>query len=225
MSIPPPHEKAVTANARTLAGGEALLSKAAEFLGGADKLKSVHDISATEDAEMHTPQGDMTMKVKSEGIPPDVFREEQQRGPLTITLFVDQTSGWVNTPKGTQALPGQAQDQIRSQVSRQFSSLLKQIAGGKDAVLTGDGKVQIKTATGEPVMLAIDPTTGSIASMSYTDDEGPVVESFSDWRDVGGIKLPFKSNVVKNGKSDPKRHASEMKINTNLTAEELGKRP
>jgi hypothetical protein len=225
VSIPPPHEKALAANAQTLAGGQALLAKAVNFLGGEEKLKTLHDVTAIETAELHTEGGMLTMKVKSEGIPPQIFREEQQRGPATITLFVDQTSGWVNTPNGTQTLPEEAQRQIRSQVSRQFGSLVKTIADGKNAVLAGDGKVQLKTAAGESITLTIDPTSGSIASVSYTDEEGPVVETFSDWRDVSGIKFPYKSDVMKNGKPAQSATASQMKINTNLTAEELGKRP
>ncbi|MGA8594854.1 MAG: pitrilysin family protein [Bryobacteraceae bacterium] len=225
VSIPAPHEATVTANAQTLAGGRELISKAVEFLGGAEKLKSIHDVTAVEDAQMHTPQGEMAMKVKSEGILPGTFREEQQRGPVTITLFVDGNSGWVNTPRGTQELPADAQQQIRSQVSRQLTSLLPQLANESNAVLTGDGKVQIKTADGNPVTFAIDPASGLIKSLSYAEEGGAVVENFSDWRDVGGIKLPFKSEVIKDGKPVQTAVASEIKINTNLNAEELGKRP
>jgi zinc protease len=225
VSIPPPHETAVTANAQTMAQGRQLISKAVEYLGGAEKLKSIRDVTALEDARMHTPQGDMAMKVKSEGILPGTFREEQQRGPVTITLFVDGNTGWVNTPKGTQDLPAEAQKQIRSQVSRQLTSLLPELVDEKNAVLAGDGKVQIKTADGGPVTFTIDPASGSIKNLSYTDEGSAVVESFSDWRDVGGIKLPFKSEVVKDGKLVETAIASEMKINTNLTTGELGKRP
>lgn len=231
VSIPPPHEAAVATNAQSLAGGRELISKAIEFLGGAEKLKSIRDVTAVEDAQMHTPQGDMAMKVKSEGILPDTFREEQQRGPVTITLFVDGNSGWVNTPQGTRELPAEAQKEIRGQVSRQLTSLLPQLANEKEAVLAGDGKVQIKTANGDPVTFSINPSSGLIESMSYMEEPEPmkegglVVENFSDWRDVGGIKLPFKSEVLKNGSPVQTAVASEIKINTNLTAEELGKRP
>jgi hypothetical protein len=92
-------------------------------------------------------------------------------------------------------------------------------------VLAGQGKVQIKTTLGQPVTLAIDPSTGSIASMSYTDEDGATTEKFSDWRDVSGIKLPFQSDVYKDGKAVQSATVQEMKLNTNLTAEELSKQP
>jgi zinc protease len=225
VSIPPPHEQTAAANPQTRAAGEALLAKAANFLGGSEKLTSLRDVTAVEEATMHTPQGDMKMTVKSQGILPNVFREQQNRGNIPITLFVGPDTGWVHTPKGTQQLPSQAQQQIRSQVSRQFVALLKQIAEGKDAVLAGQGKVQIKTTLGQPVTLAIDPSTGSIASMSYTDEDGATTEKFSDWRDVSGIKLPFQSDVYKDGKAVQSATVQEMKLNTNLTAEELSKQP
>jgi zinc protease len=225
VSIPPPHEQTAAANPQTRAAGQAVLAKAANFLGGADKLASLHDVTAVEDATMHTPRGDIKMSVKSQGILPDVFREQQNRGGVAITLFVGPNTGWVHTPKGTQELPAQAQQQIRGQVSRQLVALLKEIASGKNAVLAGDGKVQIKTATGQPVTIAVDPSTGSIDSMSYTDEDGSTTEKFSDWRDVSGIKLPFQSDVFKDGKAVQSATVQEMKINTNLTAEELSKQP
>jgi zinc protease len=226
VSIPPPHETAAAANTQTLAEGRTLLTKALNFLGGPEKLATVRDITEVEEARMQSPQGEMSLNVKSEAILPGIFREDQQRGPVTITVYVDPKTGWVHTPKGTMDLPAAAQENMRSQSSRQLAALLPQLVKHQnDAVATADGKVQVKIDGGEMLTLKIDGTTGAIQSMSYNDEGGPVIENFSDWRKVDGVSFPFKSEVLKDGKPVQSASVSDIKINTNLKPEELSKRP
>jgi hypothetical protein len=85
--------------------------------------------------------------------------------------------------------------------------------------------VQVKTGTGSLVTLKINPSTGAIENISYMEEGGPVTETFSDWRDVSGVKLPFKSETTRDGKPLQSAVASEVKINTGLKPEELSKRP
>jgi hypothetical protein len=225
VSIPQAHETQAAATPQTLEGGQALLNKAIAFLGGEKNLTAIHDVTATKSAEMHTPQGVMAMAVKSRGIPPDVFREEQQRGPVAITLFIDPSTGWVKTPKGVQELPGEAQKQIRGEVSRQFVSLAKTLAKDPKAVLVSNDKVQVDTAAGQPVTLTVDPKSGAISTIAYTEEDGATVVTLSDWREISGVKFPFQAETQKDGKVVQKATTSDLKINTNLTAEELSKKP
>ncbi len=226
VSIPPPHETEVTATGQTLAQGRDLMNKAISFLGGAAKLKAVRDITELEEAKMQSPQGEMALSVKSQAILPGIFREDQQRGPVTITLYVDQKTGWVHTPKGTMDLPPTAQENIRGQSSRQLAALFPQLVKHeKDAVATQDGAVQVKLDGGDLLTLKIDGTTGALQSLSYTDEGGPVIENFSDWRKVDGVSFPFKSETLKDGKPVQSAAVSDIKVNTNLKPEELSKRP
>ena len=145
---------------------------------------------------------------------------------MTFTFYVDQTSGWLHTPKGTQDMPAQLQKQIRDQASRSLTNLLVGLPKQESApVATGDGKVQVKTEGGNLVTFKINASTGEIENISYAEEEGSVMETFSDWRDVSGVKLPFKTQMVKDGKPLQSAVASEVKINTGLKPEELSKRP
>jgi zinc protease len=145
---------------------------------------------------------------------------------MKMTLFIDPNSGWVNTPKGTQDLPGPAQQQIRSQLTHQLPVLLPQLAKTPGQVAySGPGKLQVSTSSGEAMTLAVDEATGALQSLTYSEEGGTATENFSDWRDVGGLKLPFKTETVKGGKTSQTVTTSDLKINTNLKAEELGKRP
>jgi hypothetical protein len=48
---------------------------------------------------------------------------------------------------------------------------------------------------------------------------------FSDWRDVGGIKLPFRAIQQENGMKMLEMSVSEYKMNSGLAEAELSKRP
>jgi zinc protease len=226
VSIPPPHEKAVAVSTESKEQGRQLLAKAIAFAGGAAKLGSIHDLTRVEDAQMMTPQGPVPIKVNAREILPGTIREEQRQGAVSFTLYVDPKSGWVNTPKGTQEMPAQMQSAIRDKIGRSLPSLLMQLPKQENtAVGAGGGKVQIKTESGELVTFDINPSTGAIDSISYQEEGGHVTEAFSDWRDAGGVKLPFKSEMTRDGQPSQKAVVSELKINTGLTPGELSKRP
>jgi zinc protease len=226
VSVPPPHQEAAKADATSLAKGHELLGKAIAFLGGAAKLNALHDITRVENAQMQTPQGPMDLKVTSRGVLPNTFREDQQRGPVTITIFVDANSGWVSTPKGVQDLPSAAQQQIRSQLNKKLAVLMSVLAKQQDsAVDTGQGQIQVKGTDSQLITLKISESTGAIDSLSYAEEDGAVTENFSDWRDVNGVKFPFKTELVKSGKPSQSAVVTDLKINTNLKPAELSKRP
>lgn len=226
VSIPPPHEETAQADAQSVAQGKQLLDKAFAFMGGEQKLAALQDITETANAKMETPQGELSLQITSNGILPGTFREEQQRGPAKITIYVSPSEAWINTPQGVKDLPGPAAQQIREQVARQLPVLMSHLAKSTaQAVASGAGAIQVKSETGQLVTLNIDQASGAILSLSATDADGKVTENFSDWRDTGGIKAPFKTEVLHDGKTSETSSASDIKINNNLKAEDLNKRP
>jgi hypothetical protein len=50
-------------------------------------------------------------------------------------------------------------------------------------------------------------------------------ETFSDWRDVDGIKLPYKTLMEQAGKKYAELTVSEYKLNSGIKADELSKKP
>ena len=74
----------------------------------------------------------------------------------------------------------------------------------------------------------IDPATGLIASESYAQlqPSGPpssITISLSDYRDVEGIKLPFKYTLSQGDKQVAQAVVSEYKLNTGVTPDDLAK--
>ena len=50
-------------------------------------------------------------------------------------------------------------------------------------------------------------------------------ETFSDWRDVDGVRLPFQWSILQGGKKFAGATVQDYKINSGLTAETLGQKP
>ena len=95
----------------------------------------------------------------------------------------------------------------------------------------GENAVEVAAANGGlKVTVEFDPATGLPARETYTEpgQNGAPAETadiFSDWREVAGIKLPFKAIQLENGMKMLEVTVSEYKINSGLTAAELSKRP
>jgi hypothetical protein len=52
-----------------------------------------------------------------------------------------------------------------------------------------------------------------------------VVATYSDWRDAGGLKMPFKEVLQQGGRKMGDVSVSEYKFNTGMKAEEISKKP
>jgi hypothetical protein len=67
---------------------------------------------------------------------------------------------------------------------------------------------------------------GLPSKITYADAGQPeTTEAYSDFRDVSGVKLPFKTNVEQGGQPAGAATVSAYTINTGITPEVIGKRP
>ena len=78
--------------------------------------------------------------------------------------------------------------------------------------------------------IEFDPATGLPARETYMEpgQSGAPAETtdiFSDWREVAGVRLPYKAIQLENGMKMLEVTVSEYKINSGLNAAELSKRP
>jgi hypothetical protein len=83
---------------------------------------------------------------------------------------------------------------------------------------------------GQTVQIKFDPATGLPAQETY-QSPGPngapseVVEAFSDWRDAGDLKMPYKIVIEQGGQPMAEGTVTEYRFNTGITAGELSTRP
>jgi hypothetical protein len=104
---------------------------------------------------------------------------------------------------------------------------------GRDSSRTvnalNDHTVQISSADGQVVTLEFDPSTGLPSKQTYRQPGlgggVEVIESLSDWRETGGLKMPFKVSMQQNGRKLGEATVSEYRFNTGLQVEDLSKKP
>ncbi len=232
ISIPAPKAKAPQPQAA--AGppqpkGAALLAKMAQAMGGEAKLAAIKDITEKAELNLDPAAGGLKASQTEAWIATGHFREENVLPIGKVMTYSDGRTGWVSSPQGVAALPEAERKQIGFELFRAWAPLL---ASAKDPERViedqANGTVRISDKAGNTVLLTIDPATGLPLSENYSEAGTAgedVMETYADWQETGGLKLPRRIAISQNG-----RHFADVKvlsvaIDQGLTPEQLAKKP
>jgi zinc protease len=220
---------AAASNPASLERGKRLLMAAQEAVGGAAKLAAVKDYVETAELDAVNPSIRVQQVLKWVG--PSNWREENSYPGAKVALFTDGKTGWMAAGANSQVLGGPQAKQANGDLFRSYIGLLlsDRVEGRTVNAIDADA-VEISDKNGNVARLIFDPATHLPKTLSYdavsVNGAPPVVqETYSDFRDVNGVKVPFKIAMTQNGQRYADVAVSEFKINTGLTAAELQKRP
>jgi len=212
-------------DAASLARGNQLLDRVRHALGGVMKLGAVKDVDYTADVDLQGPAGAMKGTQHNIFVLPSSMRQELSLPFAKTTVYSNGTSGWVVSPQGTQAMPAAVLKQVQGETFRLLYRLVMS-GGAGDA---GNNTLEFKDEQAGSVRMVLDDKTGLPLRQTYESAGmgGPVQveETFSGWRDVKGIKVPFERSVLQNGKKFVEVHIRDYKFNTGVTPEQLSKKP
>jgi zinc protease len=234
LTIPEPKSETSTAAKSDPAAaerGRALLKRAQQAMGGADKLLAVKDRVESADMAMTPAGGGMKMKRQISWIAPGFLRQDQVLPIGTVVAYSDGKIGWLSMPQGVIPLPPPVLRQMQGGIFREWVSLiLSDRDASRTVTATGPKAVEISGGEGQDGRLEFDDATGLPSALTYkeTGMGGPpseIKETFSDWRDVDGIKFPFKTLMEQNDKKVGDVTVSEIKLNSGLKPEELSRKP
>lgn len=216
LTIPQPKQQLAAADAASLARGKALLQSAQAAMGGADRLAAIKDLTIALDLKLPPEQGGLTMKQTVRYVAPGHFRQDQVLPFGTIVVYINGDAGWLSTPQGTQDMPAEIVKQAQGEVFRNLVTLiLSDRVAGRTVNAVSANTVEI-SGGGQVARLEFD-ASGLPAKLSYTEAGQPETsEAYSDFREVSGVKLPFKAGPGT---------ISAYTINSGITAEVIGKRP
>lgn len=229
LSIPQPPAPGSASDAASLARGKQILALAREAAGGTGKLAGVKDYIET--AELDTANPGMRVKQTLHWLSPNHLREESSFPGGKVAMFTDGRAGWVAMGQNSQALSGPQAKQANGDLFRSYVELLlSDRVEGRTVNAIDDNAVEISDKSGNIARLLIDPETHLPKTLSYdavaVAGAPPVVqETYSDFRDVNGLKIPFKIAMTQNGQPYASVTVSDFKIDTGATLEELRKRP
>lgn len=211
--------------------GKQILQRAQRAMGGTDKLTAVKDVTHKMEIALEPAAGGFTMKQTSLYIVPNHIRQVQEMPFGRVTIYSDGESGWLATPQGVQPIPLDILTKAKGVIFRQPSSLI--LSGhypSRSVKAVGENAVNILTADGQSILIQFDSETGLPERQIYTEpgangSSAEKTEIFSDWRNVGGIKMPYKAVQQENGVKILEVTVLEYRINTGITAKEISKRP
>ena len=229
LTIPPPKVEAASGDAVTQRRGKQLLARAQQAMGGADKLAAVTDYVQEIIYQFDVSAGGGQASTTERWIAPSYVRHDTTTGTGKLSVYCDGKIGWISSGKASAALTGVQLKQVQNDLFRVlFPVLLSDRAPARKVNALDDETVEISDA-GQVVKVVFDRSSGMIKNMLYdaitANGTVAVLETYSDFRDVSGLKLPFKVTIALSGRKFQDLTIQSMQINTGLKVQDLEKRP
>ena len=192
--------------------GKQILLKAQAAVGGAEKLAAVKDYTMLAeyliDPSVANVGGTKIVQTDS-WVAPTTFRQDSTLPAGRVTAYTDGKIGWISTPQGWGALAGAQRSQVFGDLFRvYYRLLLSDRLEGRTVNAIDDTSVQITDTTGQVTSVEFDPQTHLPKRVAYDTQQAagaPIYSEdvYEDFRDVGGIKVPFKITINQGGRNSP----------------------
>lgn len=234
LLIPEAQPEVVQSSEASLAEGKQILLKAQAAAGGAEKLAAVKDYTMLAEYQIDpaVPNiGGSKIVQTDKWVAPSTFRQDATLPAGRVTAYTDGKIGWISTQQGWGALAGGPRSQVLGDLFRiYYRLLLSDRLEGRTVNATDESSVQITDTTGQVTSVEFDRLTHLPKRVSYDTLQaggGPVYSEdvYEDFRDVGGIKVPFKITINQGGRRFSDVVVKDYKINTGLVPLELARRP
>ena len=218
----------------SIAEGRRLLERAQAAVGGADKLGTVKDYSLVCEFQLDPSVADIggyKVPQTDRWIFPAIFRQDISLPTGRISAYSDGKAGWIVTPQGWGALVGVQLKQLQSDLFRSyFRLLLSDRVEGRTVNAVDQDLVEITDTTGQLTRVEFDPQTGLPRRATYDVPQAsgsPLFtgEAYDDFREVAGIRFPFRTVITQGGKKFADVVVTDLKINSGLRQVELAMRP
>jgi zinc protease len=216
-------------SARTDSTGQDIIRRVVEAKGGLARLKTVKTVTAEANTTFRMEQGELESTTTTYIAYPDKFRVDANVAGAEVIQVYNAGQAWQRDPNGVRDAPEPMRQEFTASVRRDMFPLL--IAAAEGTLTTRvlpeegrDGKVlRIVEISGEglaPVRLYIDASHQVVRqTFSTTGPDGRSVEAeevFSDYRSVDGIQVPFRAEVLRNGRPILERVLTEVQFNAPL---------
>jgi zinc protease len=230
LTMVAPKPAVVLADEANRQRGKDLLARAQAAAGGAENLAAVKDYTLEASFQFDAGAGGMLVTETDRWMAPGHFRQDSVMPSGRISAYINGESGWITTPQGPVALAGTQLKQVQGGEFRAFfPMLLSDRTVGRAVKAVDDRTVEIGDKSGQVVRLVTDPETGLPRSARYdtvtATGQVPVIETYSDYREVGGLKLPFHISITAGGRNYAEVTVKSFQANTGLQVKELEKQP
>jgi len=228
ITIPQPKEETPAATTETLDKGKQLFEKALAAMGDVTKIKAVKNFSAKMSMTQVTSMGEMAMDGDMIIEQPDKMYMKLNTPGGEVQMIINGDKGKMKSPMGEMPLPEAQRKQMMENGKRDPIYIAQHL---------GDYQIQFigKTKFGEAEAIDLLVTEAELTFHLYLNPEtmlplgtshqgmtqtGPAkIDQFdSEYQEVDGIKVPFKSIGMADGKKQSEIVVKEMKFNAALDA-------
>ena len=214
------------------ASAQDLIALAVRAKGGAEKLRSIKTLKAA--ATMRVSVGGsapVDVEIVTSIKYPGSFRTDASTPAGPLAQVFQNGEFWVSDARGTREAPASVADEMRNRVQRDAVGLLLGLLDHKitatripDVQIAGRAMpaLQVKSPTMTSLTVVLDPASALIVRQRYRapDADGKntvdTEEDFSDYRDVGGLKVPFTTVVRVAGEVTVRRTVHSVEYNVPL---------
>jgi zinc protease len=216
---------------RADADAQTLIARAVAAKGGLQVLRSIRTLKV-EATTVVASEGARTEFASTTFIRyPSAFRSDAQLPAGRLVQVFNGGFSWIQDASGVHDAPPAMAEQMRGAVQRDSVLLLLALADGKLAArrvadVTDASRtlpaIEVALPGTLPITLLFDPATGLILKARYrVNDAGPdravsAEESYSDYRDVHGLKVAFATEVRREGAPALSRTLRSYEINVPL---------
>jgi predicted Zn-dependent peptidase len=209
-----------------------IVLKAVEAAGGLQALQRVATIKAESQTVMSTPAGPLKAATTTYVEFPGKMRVDATLAEGVVTQAIAEGAAWFRDANGPRDAPEGIRSEMALGLRRDWIALLRAAAAGQvkgkrlpdDTGLAGRPvhAVELWSEILPPVRLSIDAESGRILSLSY-EARGPrgserMTESFSDFRMVGELQVPFRSVVRRGDQLLFERTITDYQVNAPIAA-------
>jgi zinc protease len=219
-------------SAKTQTSAQDVIRRVVEAKGGLARLKGVKTVVAEATTTFRMDQGALESATKTYIVYPDKFRVDANVAGAEVIQVYNSGDAWQRDPNGVRDAPPPMQQEFTASVRRDMFPLLIAAAEGTltSKLLPEEGRdgrvLKIVEVSGEglsPVRLYIDPSHQIVRQVFSTTspDNRPIQaeEVFSDYRAVDGIQVPFKAEVLRDGRTILDRTLTAVQFNTTLDSQ------
>jgi zinc protease len=234
IAIPEAKPEVAGSSDASLVEGKQILLKAQSAAGGAEKLAAVKDYTMVAEYSIDpavASVGGSKIVQTDRWVAPTVFRQDSSFPAGRVSAYTDGKVGWISTPQGWGALAGAQRSQVFGELFRiYYRLLLSDRLEGRTVNAIDASSVQISDTTGQATSVEFDPRTHLPKRVAYDTQQAagaPIYaeDLYEDFRDVGGIQVPFRITINQGGRKFAEVVVKEYKINTGLKPLEIARRP
>jgi len=204
---------------------EHLVRKAIAAKGGVERLRSISTVQAETSTRLETDQGPRTFPAVTSIQYPDRYRIEADTPAGQLVQVYADGAYWIQDARGVHDAPDAVRAEIRAAVQRDLVPLLLEAASGRLRIAKARSDdpslaaISVSAPNRQPVTVYVDPSTGLVAMERYDapDASGTVEERYSDYRDVDGLKVAFKTTVRRPGAPLVERSVLTFRCNVPLS--------